>query len=128
LSDRAESYTIFGYQGKQVRDNIHSSDLIACFHEYFLAPRPGEVYNIGGGRFSNASMLETIAMCEQISGNALNYRYSEQNRVGDHIWWISDTSKFRTHYPNWRQKYDMNAILIEIHAATRERAVEAAVA
>lgn len=117
-------YTVFGYQGKQVRDNIHSSDLIACFHEFFLSPRRGEVYNMGGGRFSHASMLESIEMCETISGRKLNFTYSDQNRTGDHIWWVSNTRKFQTHYPNWRQRYDMQAILTEIHGAILERTVE----
>jgi CDP-paratose 2-epimerase len=114
-------YTVFGYKAKQVRDNIHSNDLIRCFHEYFKDPRPGEVYNIGGGRFSNASMLEAISLCEEISGTPLDWDYREKNRTGDHVWWISDCSKFRSHYPHWRQQYDIRAILREIHDATVER-------
>lgn len=108
-------YSVFGYKGKQVRDNIHSADLIGCFHQFFLAPRSGEVYNIGGGRFSNASMLEAIALCEEISGRPLRWTYNEQSRTGDHIWWISDNSKFAGQYPGWRQKYDVKAILGEIY-------------
>src|SRR5215213_9260268 len=104
-------YTVFGYKGKQVRDNIHSSDLIQAFHEFFISPRTGEVYNMGGGRFSNCSMLEAISMCENITGKEWNWEYSEQNRIGDHIWWISDNSKFRSHYPNWSQRYDVETIL-----------------
>jgi len=107
-------YTVFGYQGKQVRDNIHSADLISCFHHFFLNPRSAEVYNIGGGRFSNASMLEAIRLCEKIVGRSLSYTYQEDNRTGDHIWWISNTSKFSRHYPNWRQRYDLTAILRHI--------------
>jgi CDP-paratose 2-epimerase len=114
-------YTIFGYKGKQVRDNIHSADLIACFYQFFLKPRSGEVYNIGGGRFSNASMLEAIALCEEISGCHLEGTYSDRNRTGDHIWWISDNSKFAAHYPNWRQKYNARAILQEIYEYNRGR-------
>ena len=85
-------YTVFGYNGKQVRDNIHSADLIHCFHEFFKNPRSGEVYNIGGGRFSNASMMESIKICEEVSGRKLNHTYKEDNRTGDHIWWISAVS------------------------------------
>lgn len=114
-------YSVFGYKGKQVRDNIHSADLIACFHQFFQAPRSGEVYNIGGGRFSHASMLEAIALCEEISGRKLEWSYKEQNRTGDHIWWVSDNSKFATHYPDWRQKHDVRSILGEIYEYNRER-------
>ena len=114
-------YTVFGYKGKQVRDNIHAGDLIACFYQVFKAPRSGEVYNIGGGRFSNASMLEAIQLCEEISGCSLRWTYREQSRTGDHIWWVSDNSKFAAHYPEWRQKYDVRAILHEIYEYNRER-------
>ncbi len=108
-------YTVFGYRGKQVRDNIHSADLISCFHEYFKNPRSAEVYNMGGGRFSNASMLESIDLCQQITGRELQQTYKDANRTGDHIWWISDTSKFSGHYPQWKQKYDVPAILQQIY-------------
>ena len=119
-------YTVFGYQGKQVRDNIHSMDLVSCFYEFFKKPRSGEVYNIGGGRFSNASMMEAIQICEEITARKLNYTYQEHNRIGDHIWWISDTSKFSQHYPAWKQRYDVKAILQQIFEASMERwAVEA---
>jgi CDP-paratose 2-epimerase len=119
-------YTVFGYKGKQVRDNIHSADLISCFHEFFKAPRSGEVYNIGGGRFSNASMMESIQICEEVAGKKLNHTYAEDNRTGDHIWWISDTSKFSGHYPGWKQKYDVRAILQQIYENSLDRfAVEA---
>ena len=114
-------YTIFGYKGKQVRDNIHSSDLIHAFYEFFRAPRKGEIYNIGGGRFSNCSMLEAIEFCEQITDKKLNWTYSEQNRTGDHIWWISDVHKFSTHYPNWRLQYDVPLILREMYEQNRKR-------
>src|SRR5687768_16561998 len=116
-----EPYTVFGYKCKQVRDNIHSADLIRAFHEYFRFPRRGEVYNIGGGRFSNCSMLEAIAMCEKISDRKLNWKYSEDNRIGDHIWWISDNGKFKSHYPDWVQQYDIEAILEEIYKGNRQR-------
>jgi CDP-paratose 2-epimerase len=110
-------YKVFGYQGKQVRDNIHSADLIAAFAEFFKAPRSGEVYNMGGGRFSNCSMLEAIQMCEEITGRKMQWSYEEQNRTGDHIWYVSDLSKFQQHYPNWQLRYDVKAILREIYEA-----------
>lgn len=114
-------YTVFGYRGKQVRDNIHSADLIRAFHEFYQAPRVGQVYNIGGGRYSNCSILEAITLCEEITGNKLNWSYSDQNRTGDHIWWISDISKFQSHYPNYQLHYNVPAILREIHEANVER-------
>ena len=116
-----KKYTVFGYKGKQVRDNIHSADLIACFDEFLRAPRSGEVYNIGGGRFSNASMLESIEMCQEITGRPMDHGYSDQNRIGDHIWWVSDTSRFQAHYPKWKQKYDVRAILTQIYEMNRDR-------
>jgi CDP-paratose 2-epimerase len=121
-------YDIFGYQGKQVRDNIHSADLIRAFHEFFLAPRGGAVYNIGGGRYSNCSLLEAVDLCEQIVGREIDRRYMVQNRVGDHQWWISDISKFCRDYPNWRLQYDVPEILQAIYEANVERWMEAAVA
>jgi len=119
-------YTIFGYKRKQVRDNIHSNDLIRAFDEFFKNPRSGEVYNMGGGRYSNCSMVEAITLCEQISGNRLDWNYVEQNRQGDHIWWISDLSRFRKHYPSWKQKYDVPAILREIYEMNVERWMQVA--
>lgn len=110
-----DHYTIFGYKGKQVRDNIHSYDLVNMFWNFHQAPRPGEVYNAGGGRFSNCSMIEAIDIINNITGKKINYSYSETNRVGDHIWWISDTSKFMNHFPNWKYTYDLNTTLIEMH-------------
>jgi CDP-paratose 2-epimerase len=121
-------YTVFGYKGKQVRDNIHSADLIRAFYEFFKAPRIGEVYNIGGGRYSNCSMLEAIELCQQIAGKKLQWAYTEQNRTGDHIWWISDLTKFRNHYPAWQLQYNVPAILQEIYEQNLERWVEKAVA
>src|SRR5690606_26243257 len=94
-------YTIFGYNGKQVRDNIHSYDLVNMFWHFYNNPKQGEVYNAGGSRFSNCSMLEAIDLCEKISGKKMNYSYAESNRIGDHIWYISDVSKFKSHYPDW---------------------------
>jgi len=108
-------YTIFGYKGKQVRDNIHSYDLVNAFWNFYQKPRSGEVYNIGGSRHSNCSMLEAIEMCEEITGKKMNYSYSEDNRIGDHIWWISDVSKFKADYPEWDYKYGLKDILLEIY-------------
>lgn len=106
-----EQYTVFGYKGKQVRDNIHSWDLVNMFLNFFENPRPGEVYNVGGGRFSNCSVLEAIELCEKITEKKLNYKYSDSNRIGDHIWWISDVSKFKNHYPDWNWKFGLIEIL-----------------
>ena len=112
-----KQYTIFGYKGKQVRDNIHSYDLIQMFDAFYANPRQGEVYNAGGGRFSNCSMMEAITICERITGKKMNYQYSNDNRIGDHIWYISDLTKFRAHYPQWQQKYNCEDILVQIHDA-----------
>jgi len=110
-------YRIFGYKGKQVRDNIHSHDLVEAFWQFLQAPRAGEVYNLGGSRHSNCSMLEAIEQCEKISGRKLDWTYIEDNRIGDHIWWISDVAKFCSHFPNWRYRYGIPEILREIHDA-----------
>ena len=121
-------YVIFGYEGKQVRDNIHSADLIAAFNEFFLAPRSAAVYNVGGSRFSNCSLLEALGLCQQIVGREVRWQYSDKNRTGDHKWWISDVSKFQRDYPNWRLEYDVPEILQEIYDVNVERWLEAAVA
>lgn len=107
-------YTVYGYKGKQVRDNLHALDLVKMFWEYCQNPRPGEVYNAGGGRPSNCSVQEAIVLCEQRIGAKMKIAYSDQNRVGDHIWYISDTRKFESHYPNWRREYDVPRIIAEI--------------
>jgi CDP-paratose 2-epimerase len=107
-------YTIFGYNGKQVRDNIHSYDLVSAFHEFYLNPRIGEVYNIGGSRHSNISMLESIDKISNILGTKLDYTISKDNRIGDHIWYISDVRKFKEHYPNWDYKYNIDMIINEM--------------
>ncbi len=116
-----DHYTVFGYKGKQVRDNIHAWDLVNMFWHFHQAPRQGEVYNAGGGRFSNCSMTEAIGICEKITGKPMNYSYSETNRIGDHIWWISDTSKFESHYPGWKLHYNVEDILSQIHQAFQQR-------
>jgi CDP-paratose 2-epimerase len=114
-------YTIFGYKGKQVRDNIHSTDLVDAFFHFFQDPRSGEVYNMGGSRYSNCSMLEAISLCEEIAERKLDSRYVETNRVGDHIWYISDIGKFRSHYPAWEQQYDLRGLLNDIYDKNVER-------
>ncbi len=110
-----DHYTIFGYQGKQVRDNIHSWDLVNMFWHFYQNPRQGEVYNAGGGRYSNCSMQEAIELCERISGNKMNYNYAENNRIGDHIWYVSDVNKFKSHYPNWNWTFDLEQTLVEMY-------------
>ena len=115
------SYTIFGYQGKQVRDNIHSHDLVSAFWHFYQNPRAGEVYNIGGGRHANISMLEAIEIAQHLSGRELDYTLADEARVGDHIWWISDVRKFQAHYPEWEYVYDIERTLEEMVEATRER-------
>jgi CDP-paratose 2-epimerase len=114
-------YTVFGYKAKQVRDNIHSADLLVAFNAFFEAPRSGEVYNIGGGRPSHCSMLEAIAMCERVAGRKMNWKYHDQNRIGDHIWYVSDLARFQSHYPKWKITYDCDQIITEIIGDNRER-------
>ena len=114
-------YTVFGYKGKQVRDNIHSYDLIQAFDHFYKAPRKGEVYNIGGSRFSHCSMREAIEIAQQISGRKLRHSYEETNRAGDHIWYVSDVRKFESHFPGWRLTKNIRDIIGEIHDANVER-------
>lgn len=114
-------YRVYGYKGKQVRDNIHSHDLVRAFDAFYAAPRIGEVYNIGGGRFSNCSMLEAISLCEEISGRHLEWKYVDENRVGDHMWWVTDLRKFQAHYPSWQLRYDVPALLLDMHDRAAER-------
>jgi CDP-paratose 2-epimerase len=116
-----QPYTIFGYKGKQVRDNIHSMDLVNMFWHFYQQPKTGEVYNAGGGRFANCSMLEAIELCQLITGNKINYTYMDTNRIGDHIWYISDLSKFKKHYPEWYWKYGLKETLVEIFNALKSR-------
>jgi CDP-paratose 2-epimerase len=115
-----DSYTVFGYGGKQVRDNIHSADLVAAFDAFHANPRAAAVYNIGGGRESNCSMLEAIELCEQIAGRELDWELSDEARVGDHRWWISELEPFKRDYPQWRISYDVESILREIHEHNAE--------
>jgi CDP-paratose 2-epimerase len=114
-------YTIFGYKGKQVRDNIHSWDLVNLFWHFYQDPKQGEAYNVGGGRFSNCSMIEGIRLCERISGNKMDCSYSETSRIGDHIWYISDMTKFKTQYPGWSWKYNLEDILSQMFEEMKRR-------
>jgi CDP-paratose 2-epimerase len=116
-----DHYTIFGYKGKQVRDNIHSWDLVNMFWHFHQNPKQGEVYNVGGSRHSNCSMKEAIMLAEKMLGKKMNYSYAEDNRIGDHIWYVSDVSKFKEHYPNWDYKYDLNDIFSQIIESMTER-------
>ncbi|MEI8012934.1 MAG: NAD-dependent epimerase/dehydratase family protein [Candidatus Omnitrophota bacterium] len=118
---QGRQYRIFGYKGKQVRDNIHSHDLVTAFDYFFRAPRPGEVYNIGGSRFSHCSLLEAVAMAEKIAGKRLDTVLLDTPRRGDHIWWVSDVSKFASHYPSWQLTYGVDDILIEMHEKNAAR-------
>jgi CDP-paratose 2-epimerase len=114
-------YKIYGYKRKQVRDNIHSNDLVRAFHEVIKAPRSGVAYNMGGGRTSNCSMIEAIDLCERITGKKLNSTYIDQPRVGDHIWWISSNAKFMSHYPGWKVEKTLEETMQEIFEHNKER-------
>jgi len=116
-----QPYKVLGYKGKQVRDNIHSFDLVNAFWHFFRKPRVGQVYNIGGGRFANCSMLEAIALCEEITGSSMDWSYIDNNRIGDHIWWVSDIRRFQSHYPEWKITYNIRTTLAEIHDAVCSR-------
>ncbi len=111
---KENNYKIIGYEGKQVRDNIHSFDLVKCFWEFYKKPRMGEVYNIGGGRYSNCSVIEALNYVEKFAKIKIKRSFIRQNRVGDHIWYISDNSKFKKHYPNWKQSYNIKKIIKEL--------------
>lgn len=116
-----DKYTIFGYEGKQVRDNIHSYDLVNMFWHFHQNPKKGIAYNAGGSRHSYCSMKEAITLCEELTGNKMNYTYSETNRIGDHIWYISDLTKFKNDYPDWNWKYDLNDILSQMYDNMSQR-------
>ena len=114
-------YTVYGYKGRQVRDNIHSRDLVNALYAFYRAPRIGAVYNIGGGRVSNCSMLEAIDACERRAGKRLEWSYSEDHRVGDHVWWISDTRRFQADYPSWQLTYSLADIFDALYEGVRAR-------
>lgn len=117
----SKPYTIYGYKGKQVRDNIHSYDLVNAFYHFYRSPKIAEVYNIGGGRANNCSIMEAIRYCEDITGKSLNWMYGENNREGDHIWWISDIGKFKEQFPEWKLSYSLQDILFEIYHENKKR-------
>jgi CDP-paratose 2-epimerase len=119
------TYNLFGYRGKMVRDAIHSRDVLTAFEAYFRAPRAGEIYNLGGGRFSNASHIEAFRIAEGITGRPARINYVDQPRLGDHQWWISSMARFRSHYPGWQPTYDVPAILREIYEANADTWVPA---
>lgn len=114
-------YRVLGYKGKQVRDNIHASDLVRAFWHFFENPRVGEVYNMGGSRHASCSVLEAIAMSECLTGKPMVWSYSDTNRTGDHVWWVSDIRKFQSHYPAWSLSYDVEGIIRELHDGLMER-------
>jgi CDP-paratose 2-epimerase len=122
---RGDEYTVFGYKGKQVRDQIHSADVIAAFDAFAANPRPGEVYNLGGGRDNSASILECFSMIEQRLGRNVAWRYVDQNRQGDHICYISDLRKLKGHYPGWRIAHSLDSIVDEMIAAEKMQVVPA---
>lgn len=116
-----KAYTIFGYKGKQVRDNIHSNDLVKCFWHYYRDPKPAAVYNIGGSRHSNCSMLEAIDLIEELREYKVNYTLSDDARSGDHMWWISDVRRFQQDFPEWKYTYDLRTTLNEMIDVAVER-------
>ena len=109
-----KKYSIIGYKGKQVRDNLHSYDLVNCFWHFFKKPRVGEIYNMGGGRYSNCSIIEALDMVENLTGFNIKEQKIKTPRIGDHIWYISSLKKFKKHYPNWKQKYNTKKIIEEL--------------
>lgn len=111
------TYTIYGYQGKQVRDNIHSFDLVDMFDHYYRAPAPGAVFNAGGGRQASCSVLEAISICEELTGTRMSLDYTDRNRQGDHIWWISDCRRFGNEYPGWSPRHDLKTICENLYTA-----------
>ena len=115
------TYKVFGYKGKQVRDNIHSHDVVAFIQRFIAAPRSGEVYNLGGGQPNSVSILEAFALISEISGQAMNYEYVDQNRSGDHICYISDLTKLKSHYPGWKITKSLHTTFEEIHQAWHSR-------
>jgi CDP-paratose 2-epimerase len=117
----AGTYSVFGYKAKQVRDNIHRHDVVRAIEEFAANPRPGEVYNLGGGRKNSISVLEAIGKVQQLTGRKMNWKYVEQNRIGDHICYISDLTKFKSHYPKWKITIGLHEIFRQILADQRLR-------
>ena len=114
-------YEVFGYNAKQVRDNIHAVDVVRAFDAFARAPRVAAVYNLGGGRESNVSMLEAITQCERIAGRQLNFTVSPEPRIGDHQWYISDLSEFEDDYPEWSMTHNIDDVLTGIYEHNAER-------
>ena len=114
ISLQKKKYSLIGYKGKQVRDNIHSSDLVSCFWEYYKKPGFGEVYNIGGGRYSNCSIIEALNLVEDIASIKIKKKFLKENRIGDHIWYVSNTKKFQKRYPKWKQNFSTKKIIKEL--------------
>jgi CDP-paratose 2-epimerase len=115
VAARGDTYTVIGYKGKQVRDQIHSEDVIRAFEAFYRDPRPGEVYNLGGGRSNAASILELLDRFGQLTGRSIPTRYGETPRVGDHICYITDLAKFRSHYPGWELTHSLDDIVDEMY-------------
>lgn len=113
------NYNVFGYKGKQVRDNIHARDLVKAFHEFYKNPRTSQVYNLGGGRENSCSILEAIDLVKKVTGKKIQYTILENPRIGDHCWWISNNSKFLMHYPQWKITYNLEKIIQEIYSNTK---------
>ena len=109
-----KKYFIYGYKGKQVRDNIHSADVVSCFWEYFKKPKRGKIYNMGGGRKSNCSIIEAIQIIEELTSTHFEWELKKENRVGDHIWYVSNMKKFKNDYPKWKQIYNSEKIIGEL--------------
>ena len=114
ISLAKKKYSLIGYKGKQVRDNLHSHDLVNSFWEFFKKPTSGEIYNMGGGRHSNCSIIEALDLVEDIANISIERSILKKSRVGDHIWYISNLTKFKKHYPNWKQKYNTKKIIEEL--------------
>ena len=114
ISLAKKKYSLIGYKGKQVRDNLHSNDLVNAFWEFFKKPTKGEVFNMGGGRYSNCSIIEALDLVEEIANISIKKNILKMPRVGDHIWYVSNLSKFKKHYPNWKQKYNTKKIIEEL--------------
>ena len=114
LTSTKKKYTIIGYKGKQVRDNLHSLDLVKCFWEFYKKPKKGEVYNIGGGRFSSCSIIEALNEVETQLKVNIKKKFIAKNRIGDHIWYITNNNKFKKDYPNWKQMYNTKRIISEL--------------
>jgi CDP-paratose 2-epimerase len=114
-------YTVYGYKGKQVRDNIHSNDLVQCFWHFYRNPKTGAAYNMGGSRFSNCSIIEAIDLIAELSGYEVAYNLSDNARSGDHIWWISDVRRFQRDFPSWSYTYDLRTIMSDLIDAAKER-------